>query len=68
VPPNIALEPSALLKDERRGSARALGSTLGAHAELNKVSALVQEHQPELLKAWDDYFKSGNGNRGGQTR
>jgi hypothetical protein len=24
VPPNIALEPSALLKDERRGSARAL--------------------------------------------
>jgi hypothetical protein len=27
VPPNIALEPSALLKDERRGSARALGST-----------------------------------------
>jgi hypothetical protein len=26
VPPNIALEPSALLKDERRGSARALGA------------------------------------------
>jgi len=25
VPPNIALEPSALLKDERRCSARALG-------------------------------------------
>jgi len=25
VPPNIALEPSAPLKDERRGSARALG-------------------------------------------
>lgn len=39
-----------------------------APTELNKISALVQEHQTELLKAWDDYFKSGNGNRGGQTR
>ena len=36
--------------------------------ELNKISALVQEHQAELLKAWHDYFKSGNGNRGGQAR
>jgi hypothetical protein len=36
--------------------------------ELNKISALVQEHQTELLKAWHDYFKSGNGNRGGQAR
>jgi hypothetical protein len=36
--------------------------------ELNKVSALVHEHQAELLKAWHDYFKSSNGNRGSQKR
>ena len=36
--------------------------------ELNKISVLVQQHQAELLKAWHDYFKSGNGNRGGHTR
>ena len=36
--------------------------------ELNKISALVREHQAELLKAWHDYFKSGNGSRGGQAR
>ena len=36
--------------------------------ELNKISALVQEHQAELLKAWHGYFKSGNGSRGGQAR
>lgn len=36
--------------------------------ELNKISALVQGHQAELLKAWHDYFKSGNGNRRGQAR
>ena len=36
--------------------------------ELNKISALVQEHRAELLKAWHDYFKSGNGNSGGQAR
>ena len=36
--------------------------------ELNKISALVQQHQAELVKAWHDYFKSGNGNRGGQAR
>ena len=39
-----------------------------APTELTKISALVQEHETELLKAWDDYFKSGNGNHGGQTR
>jgi hypothetical protein len=36
--------------------------------ELNKVSALVVEHEAELLKAWHDYFKSGDGNRGRQVR
>jgi len=36
--------------------------------ELNKVSVLVQKHQAELWKAWHDYFKSGNGSRGGQAR
>ena len=39
-----------------------------ATIELNRISALVQEHQAELLKAWHDYFKSGNGNRRGQAR
>jgi hypothetical protein len=28
--------------------------------ELDKISALVREHQALLLKAWHDYFKSGN--------
>ena len=32
--------------------------------ELNKIAALVREHQAELLKAWHGYFKSGNGNSG----
>jgi hypothetical protein len=39
-----------------------------ASNERSKISALVQEHQAELLKAWHDYFKSGNGDRGGQAR
>src|SRR5436190_23223771 len=33
-----------------------------------KISALVQEHQAELLKDWHGYFKSGNGSRGRQAR
>ena len=28
--------------------------------ELNKVAAVVREHETQLLQAWDDYFKSGN--------
>ncbi len=28
--------------------------------ELNKISAVVREHQAHLLKAWYDYFKSGD--------
>jgi hypothetical protein len=39
-----------------------------ASNELNKISALVREHQAELVKAWHDHFKSGNGSRGGQAR
>ena len=35
--------------------------------ELNKIAGLVGEHQAMLLKAWHDYFKSGNGDRGGQA-
>jgi hypothetical protein len=36
--------------------------------EPNKMAVLVQDHQSALLKAWHDYFKSRNGNRGGQGR
>ena len=36
-----------------------------AQNELSKIAALVQEHQAMLLKAWHDYFKSGNGNGDG---
>jgi hypothetical protein len=28
--------------------------------ELNTVAALTQEHETELVKAWHEYFKSGN--------
>lgn len=28
--------------------------------ELNKVTALVHEHEAAFVKAWHDYFKSGN--------
>ena len=38
-----------------------------AQNELNKIAALVEEHQALLLKAWHDYFESGNGNTGGQA-
>lgn len=33
-----------------------------AQNEVNKIEALVQQHQTALLKAWHDFFKSGNGN------
>lgn len=39
-----------------------------ASNELNRISALVREHHAELLKAWHEYFKSGNGNRDGDAR
>jgi hypothetical protein len=31
-----------------------------AQNELNKIEALVRQHQAGLLKAWHDYFKSDN--------
>jgi hypothetical protein len=31
--------------------------------ELNKIQALVQEHQVALLKAWHDFFGTGSSNR-----
>jgi hypothetical protein len=35
-----------------------------APPELNKVAALVQENQAELVRAWHEYFRPGNGSRG----
>jgi hypothetical protein len=35
--------------------------------EVNTIAALVLEHQAALLKAWDDFFKSGSGNGRGKT-
>ena len=32
--------------------------------ELSKITALVQQHRAMLLRAWHDYFKSGNGSSG----
>jgi hypothetical protein len=31
-----------------------------APSELTKVSGLVEEHQVEFIKAWNDYFKSSD--------
>lgn len=31
-----------------------------AEPELNKVEALVREHEAELVKAWYEYFKPGS--------
>ena len=31
-----------------------------ARAESDKVAALVQKHETELLRAWHEYFKSGD--------
>lgn len=28
--------------------------------ELKKITALVHEHEAEFVKAWHEYFKSGN--------
>lgn len=41
-----------------------LGSSLGfTTTELNKIAALVRDHQDELVRAWHDYFKPGSGHR-----
>ena len=31
--------------------------------ELNRIEALVQDHQVALLKAWHDFFGTGSSNR-----
>ena len=31
-----------------------------AQNELNRIMALVAEHRAQLVKAWHDYFDSGN--------
>ena len=31
-----------------------------AQNELNRIMALVAEHRAQLMKAWHDYFDSGN--------
>ena len=31
-----------------------------AATELNKVETIVREHEAELVRAWHEYFKSGN--------
>ena len=36
--------------------------------ELNRIAALVQEHEAALSKAWHDYFKHRNGNGGSSAR
>lgn len=39
-----------------------------SQTELNRIAALVQEHEAALSKAWHEYFKRRNGNGGGQER
>jgi hypothetical protein len=35
--------------------------------ELSKISALVRQHQVQLVEAWHDYFRSGDGNGGSEA-
>jgi hypothetical protein len=39
-----------------------------SQAELNRIAAIVREHEAALSKAWHEYFKRRNGNGGGQGR
>ena len=39
-----------------------------SQTELNRIAALVQEHETALSKAWHEYFKRRNGNGGGKER
>ena len=39
-----------------------------SETELNRIAAIVREHETALSKAWHEYFKRGNGNRRGQER
>jgi hypothetical protein len=36
--------------------------------ELNRIAAIVREHEAVLLKAWHEYFNRSDGNRDGQER
>lgn len=36
--------------------------------ELNRIAAIIREHEAALLKAWHDYFHTGNRNGGGEAR
>lgn len=39
-----------------------------SQTEMNRIAALVQEHEAALSKAWYEYFKRRDGNGGGQAR
>jgi hypothetical protein len=39
-----------------------------SQTELDRIAALVQEHEAALSKAWHEYFKHRSGNGGGQER
>jgi hypothetical protein len=36
--------------------------------ELNRIAAIVREHEAVLLKAWHEYFNRSDGNSDGQER
>jgi hypothetical protein len=36
--------------------------------ELNRIAAVVREHEAALLKAWHEYFNRSGGNSDGQER
>ena len=36
--------------------------------ELNRIAGITRKHEAALSKAWDEYFKRGNGNGGGPER
>jgi len=39
-----------------------------SQTELNRIAALVREHEAALTKAWHEYFKRRNGNGRGKER
>jgi hypothetical protein len=39
-----------------------------SQTELNRIAALVREHEAALSKAWHEYFKRRNGNGSGKER
>ena len=46
---------------------RAYNYGFGAN-EVNRIEGLVQQNEPELLKAWHEYFKRSNRNGDGKER